>query len=228
MHSPASEHHSKFEVGSAMLCSDSTSSNSNTLTSNLPSITVRPSRLNIEAIDLDSDTSSIELTPVFSENPPKFRTHHGLTPYTKPLPVPKRRVSRVAGGARKPAPRFEIGSAKLTYGNAPMPPITWQQQTKEPAQQKQQVSLGIPNTNSAHSRATSWYANVSAVRPTLRKWSVGDALQRPSMEQLSGPYQMVDHPVPGEEDGPQRDPQFRAAYTLGRYHNRMERSNTDC
>ncbi|KAJ1951216.1 hypothetical protein FBU59_000301, partial [Linderina macrospora] len=232
-HSPTSDKHFKFEVGSATLCGDSSSSNSNTLTSSFSPIAVRPSRLNIEAVDLDldSETSSIELTPVYSEHTPKFRTLHGAAPYVKPLPVPKRRVSRVAGGARKPAPRFEIGSAKLTYGDVPKPPVAWQQQQQQHQQNqppKQPVSLGVPNTNSTHSRSISWYTSVSAVRPTLRKWSVGDALQKPSMEQLSGPYQMVYHPVP-EEQGqePQRDPRFRAAYTLGRYHNRMERRNTN-
>ncbi|KAJ1966025.1 hypothetical protein GGI12_000343, partial [Dipsacomyces acuminosporus] len=221
----------------------------------------------------DSDLSSSELTSVFPEHlaekprspaspsrsssyaygyqqqqqpPPKYSQQlQSLSSPPKPLPAPpKTRQSRVSTGARKPAPVFEVGSAKLTYGEpnvSPPSPLSPPASTAAPpalrtgripnlglmSSQKEPGNDGSASQeeleSSAGARPVSWYAS-SFTRQSLRKWSVGEA-EKPSASQLLSTYCIVNHSNQQQPPKMSRhstdqgtDRRYTAAYTLGRYH----------
>ncbi|KAJ1818650.1 RHO1 GDP-GTP exchange protein 2, partial [Coemansia sp. RSA 2599] len=150
-------------------------------------------------------THSLNQQQMASQSLPHMQYTASLDSRPKPLPIPPRgRMSRVVGGSRKPAPVFEVGSAKLTYGEKPAvdgtPPKpkhlqisssrngghgssirTWSSKAHE-------LVSNMPGFQSDH-----WHTNNTLARhPPMRSWQNID-VDDPSSANSTDSFCIVNH-----------------------------------
>ncbi|KAJ2227040.1 RHO1 GDP-GTP exchange protein 2 [Coemansia sp. RSA 485] len=163
------------------------------------------------ALQPSDSTHSLNQIQIVSQSLPQMQgatNTQELRP--KPLPIPPRgRVPRVATGARKPAPMFEVGSAKLTYGERQQPIIDNNTSTAF-KQKHQQISTRSNNgpgssirtwSSKAHELVSNmpgfqsdhWHANSTLARhPPMRTWQAIDN-DDPSSANSTDSFCIVNH-----------------------------------
>ncbi|KAJ2787791.1 Rho guanine nucleotide exchange factor 3 [Coemansia interrupta] len=203
----------RFEVGSATLAyaaGGGSSSRSSidaasvsagtTYTGRTLSTLARPSPLNETHDDITMSDSDASLSDADAAYPAHAGTRSGSTLFVpamqssaslgarpKPLPVPpaaRTRHGRVAGGQRKPAPVFEVGSAKLTYG-----------------ERAHELVSSMPGFQSSHWHAASLARHTSA----LRSWQSID-MDEPGSANSTDSFCIVNHEPPSPAAKPGMPP----------------------